>query len=431
MKIAIIGGGIAGLTAAHLLHRSHQVDLFESRDWLGGHTRTLSVPLQGTDYAIDTGFTLFNDSAYPNFFRLLQRLQVPIRPTEMSFSVYDPHHGREYARQDLNTLFAQRRNLVSPSFWGMLREIIRFNREAAEDLYYQRISDTLTLGNYLHLGSYSQEFIEQYLIPLGASIWSLPRIDLLSFPLLLFMRVLSNRGLLSINQQQRWYVIEGGSNRYVAPLAAGFRQRIRLNCPVWRVDRDERGVTLRSAAGQERYDKVVFACHSDQALKLLTRPSATERAILGAQRYVESEVVLHTDTRLLPRQRRAWSSWNYRLGGGEESPAMVTYNMNLVQGLNAPETFCVSLNQTELIDPRRILARFHYAHPRFSLEGIEAQARCRELLGAQHSYFCGAYWGNGFHEDGVVSALRVAEALGESLEGSSAERLISTPPLYS
>lgn len=432
MKVAIIGSGIAGLTAAYLLHRRHRIEVFEARDWLGGHTRTLEVPLHGSDYPVDTGFSLFNEHTYPNFIRLLRQLGVAYRPTRMSFSVHDPQRRYEYARHDFNTLFAQRRNLVSPAFWGMLREINRFNREVSEDLHFQRVSDTLTLGNYLHLGSYSPGFVEHYLIPLGASIWSLPRVDLLNFPLRLFMRVLQSRGLLSLNQQHRWFVVEGGASAYLKPLTAGFQRQIRLNCPVWRVDRDDEGVIIRSSSGQERFDKVIFACHSDQALKLLTRPTPVERSVLGAQQYVESEAVLHTDTGLLPERRRAWAAWNYRLGGGVESPATVTYNMNLLQGLAAPETFCLSLNQSELIDPARVLARFRYAHPRFSIDGIDgidAQTRWRELLGANHSYYCGAYWGNGFHEDGVVSALRVAAAFGESLE--TVEQAISSPSLYS
>lgn len=250
---------------------------------------------------------------------------------------------------------------------------------------------------------------------MGAAIWSMSLADMLEFPVEFFIRFFKNHGLLSVSDRPQWYVVEGGSSAYVSPLTRGFSQHIRLNCPVFEVLRDEHGVTIQSPAGAERFDKVIFACHSDQALSLLAEPSRVEREILGAIGYAANDVVLHTDTRLLPKRRRAWASWNYRLGGLTAQQAAVTYNMNILQGIESPETFCVSLNQTEAIDPELILARFSYAHPQYSLAGITAQTRADELLGDHHSYFCGAYWGNGFHEDGVVSALRVAAAFGESL----------------
>lgn len=415
MKIAIIGSGIAGLTAAYLLNRRHEITLFEASDWIGGHTHTVDVQLDGRDYAIDTGFIVFNDWTYPNFIRLLERLGVASRPTEMSFSVHDPDSGCEYNGNNLNSLFAQRRNLLSPSFLGMLRDILRFNREALRDLAEERIGGDITLGDYLARGRYGRRFVDHYIVPMGAAIWSMSLADMLDFPLQFFVRFFKNHGLLSVNDRPQWRVIAGGSRAYVAPLTASFRERIRLNCPVWLVERDADGVTLLSPAGRERFDKVVFACHSDQALTLLAEPSLTEQQILGALRYADNDVVLHTDTRLLPERPLAWASWNYRLGGPARQPAAVTYNMNILQGIEAPKTFCVSLNQTAAIDPARILGRYNYAHPQYSLAGIAAQARWRELHGQQHSFFCGAYWANGFHEDGVVSALRVAEAFGERL----------------
>ncbi|WPP46571.1 NAD(P)/FAD-dependent oxidoreductase [Pseudomonas sp. AN-1] len=415
MKIAIIGSGIAGLTAAYLLNRRHEITLFEASDWIGGHTHTVDVQLDGRDYAIDTGFIVFNDWTYPNFIRLLERLGVASRPTEMSFSVHDPDSGCEYNGNNLNSLFAQRRNLLSPSFLGMLRDILRFNREALRDLAEERIGGDITLGDYLARGRYGRRFVDHYIVPMGAAIWSMSLADMLDFPLQFFVRFFKNHGLLSVNDRPQWRVIAGGSRAYVAPLTASFLERIRLNCPVWLVERDADGVTLLSPAGRERFDKVVFACHSDQALTLLAAPSLTEQRILGALRYADNDVVLHTDTRLLPERPLAWASWNYRLGGPAHQPAAVTYNMNILQGIEAPKTFCVSLNQTAAIDPARILGRYNYAHPQYSLAGIAAQARWRELHGQQHSFFCGAYWANGFHEDGVVSALRVAEAFGERL----------------
>ena len=415
MKIAIIGSGIAGLTSAYLLHRRHEITLFEASDWVGGHTHTVDVRLDGRDYAIDTGFIVFNDWTYPNFIRLLEQLGVASQPAEMSFSVHDPVSGCEYNGNNLNSLFAQRRNLLSPSFLGMLRDILRFNREALSDLAEERIGGDVTLGDYLARGRYGRRFVDHYIVPMGAAIWSMSLEDMLDFPLKFFVRFFKNHGLLSVNERPQWRVIEGGSRAYVAPLTASFRERIRLNCPVWLVERDDEGVSLLSPAGRERFDKVVFACHSDQALALLAAPTPSERQILGALRYAENDVVLHTDTRLLPRRPLARASWNYRLGGPARQPAAVTYNMNILQGIEAPRTFCVSLNQTAAIDPAKILGRYNYAHPQYSLAGIAAQARWRELYGRRHSFYCGAYWANGFHEDGVVSALRVADAFGERL----------------
>ncbi len=412
MKVAIIGGGISGLTSAHLLHREHDITLFEAAGWLGGHTHTVDVSLLGRDYAIDTGFIVFNERAYPNFIELIERLGVAFKPTEMSFSVSDPLSGLEYNGNNLNSLFAQRSNLLSPSFWNMVRDIQRFNKESLDDYANQRIAPHVTLGEYLRWGGYSQRLIDHYIVPMGAAIWSMSLNEMLGFPLLFFVRFFKNHGLLPVSQRPRWYVIEGGSSAYVGPLTQGFSQRVRLNCPVFEVNRDRLGVTVVSAQGAERFDKVIFACHSDQALRLLNAPTPAEQQILGALRYADNDVVLHTDTRLLPKRPLAWASWNYRLGSPGEQLAAVTYNMNLLQGIEAPETFCLSLNQTRFIDPSRILGRYTYAHPQYSLDGIAAQKRSDELCGPNHSYFCGAYWGDGFHEDGVVSAMRVADALG-------------------
>lgn len=414
MRIAIVGSGIAGLTCAYLLNRHHDIQVFEASNWIGGHTHTVDVEVNGRPYAIDTGFIVFNDWTYPNFIRLLSELGVPFKPTEMSFSVSDPVTGTEYNGHDLNTLFAQRSNLVSPAFWGMVRDILRFNRNALNDLDQGRIAADMTLGDYLTQNGYGRRFIEHYIVPMGAAIWSMSLVDMLAFPLQFFVRFFKNHGLLSVSNRPQWHVVEGGSRSYVAPLTASFAERIRLNCPVLRVERDAEGVTLHSAAGSERFDKVVFACHSDQALALLAEPTPLEREILGALPYANNDVVLHTDTRLLPERRLVWASWNYRLGGPSQNPAAVTYDMNILQGIDSDTTFCVSLNQTSAIDPNKILGRFQYAHPQYSLAGIAAQARWQELLGAPHSYYCGAYWANGFHEDGVVSALRVARELGES-----------------
>ncbi|MGP6431513.1 NAD(P)/FAD-dependent oxidoreductase [Pseudomonas paraglycinae] len=415
MKIAIIGSGIAGLTCAYLLARRHDITVFEADARVGGHTHTVPVTVDGREYAVDTGFIVFNDWTYPNFIRLLGQLGVAFKPTEMSFSVNDPDTGLEYNGNNLNSLFAQRSNLLSPGFWGMLRDILRFNKEARRDLAEQRITADTTLDDYLKAGAYGERFILHYIVPMGAAIWSMPMAEMLNFPLQFFVRFFENHGLLSVSNRPQWQVIEGGSSAYIAPLTASFKERIRLNCPVGRIDRDAHGVVIHSPAGIERFDKVVLACHSDQALRLLGNPDDKEREILGALPYADNEVVLHTDTRLLPTRKRAWASWNYRLGGAGHTRAAVTYDMNILQGIQSDNTFCVSLNQSAGITPSKVLARFTYAHPQFSLSAVAAQQRWAEIDGAQHTHYCGAYWANGFHEDGVVSALRVAAAFGESL----------------
>ncbi len=415
MKIAIIGSGISGLTCGYLLHKEHDISVFEASDWVGGHTHTVDVSVKGQRYAIDTGFIVFNDWTYPNFIKLLDQLGVTSKATEMSFSVRDPSNNFEYNGNTLNSLFAQRSNLLSPGFWGMLRDILRFNREAVRDLQEQRIAVDTRLGDYLQQRGYGQRFIEHYIVPMGAAIWSMSLNDMLGFPLQFFVRFFKNHGLLSVTHRPQWRVIEGGSSAYVKPLSAGFSEKIRLNCPVTRVERDDQGVTVHSTHGSEHFDKVIFACHSDQALRLLAEPSTAEQQILGALPYADNDVVLHTDTRLLPDRQLAWASWNYRLGDAGQRLAAVTYDMNILQGIQSDTTFCVSLNQRAAIDPRKVLASYTYAHPQYSLNAVAAQGRWQELLGAQHSYYCGAYWANGFHEDGVVSALRVAQAFGQRL----------------
>lgn len=415
MRIAIVGSGISGLVCAHVLGRRHEVAVFEAADWIGGHTHTVDVEVAGKQYAIDTGFIVFNDWTYPNFIRLLDQLGVGSHPTEMSFSVNEPGTGLEYNGNNLNSLFAQRRNLMSPAFLGMVRDILRFNRQAAADLDNGAIAADITLGEYLRAKGYGQRFTDHYIIPMGAAIWSMSLADMLGFPLQFFVRFFRNHGLLSVSDRPQWRVVEGGSRSYIAPLTAPFKDSIHLNCPVSRIIRDPQGVTVVSRRGEEHFDRVILACHSDQALKLLDQPTEQERSILGAIGYADNDVVLHTDTRLLPKRKLAWASWNYRLGNDRQQPAAVTYNMNILQGIESDTTFCVSLNQTAAIDPAKILRRFTYAHPQFSLAAAAAQARWNELAGANHTYYCGAYWANGFHEDGVVSALRITSALGEEL----------------
>jgi predicted NAD/FAD-binding protein len=415
MNIAIIGSGISGLTSAYLLNRNHEITLFEADARLGGHTHTVEVSVDGQTYSVDTGFIVFNDWTYPNFIRLLGQIGVGFKPTQMSFSVTDPETGLEYNGNTLNSLFAQRRNLLSPGFLGMLRDILRFNKQAPRDLAEGRIAAHTKLGDYLAANGYGERFTLHYIVPMGAAIWSMSMADMLGFPLQFFVRFFKNHGLLSVSNRPQWCVIEGGSSAYIEPLTRSFKDRIRLDCPVTRVERSVDGVVIHSAAGSEHFDKVVFACHSVEALNLLAAPSAAEQSILGALPYANNEVVLHTDTRLLPSRKLAWASWNYRLGGSGHTRAAVTYNMNILQGIQSDMTFCVSLNQSAGITPSKVLHRFTYAHPQFSVTAVAAQQRWEELNGALHTYYCGAYWANGFHEDGVVSALRVASSLGQTL----------------
>ncbi len=411
MKIAIIGSGISGLVAAYRLHRTHQVTLFEANDYLGGHTNTVDVELDGQRHAIDTGFIVFNDWTYPNFIELLAEIGVASQPTVMSFSVRDDRSGLEYNGHSLNTLFAQRRNLLRPGFYRMLRDIMRFNRQARE--IAQRPEVERTVGEFLQEHRYSPQFAEHYLLPMGAAIWSCPTGTFSEFPIRFIAEFYHNHGLLNLADRPTWRVVQGGSRSYVDRLVDGFRDRVRLATPIVGVTRSMDRVELRTKIGSlESFDHVIFACHSDQALRILgTAATPTEREVLSAFPYGRNVAVLHTDTNLLPRSRRAWASWNFRQNGDPSRPASVTYNMNILQGLKSPKTFCVTLNDEDSIKPEAVLRRFVYFHPVFTTQRAAAQARHAELLTANRTSFCGAYWRNGFHEDGVVSALEVVRAI--------------------
>ena len=411
MRIAVIGSGISGLASAHYLSNHHEVTVFEGSDRIGGHTATMDVKLGTRRYAIDTGFIVFNDWTYPNFIALMDELGVSSKPTAMGFSVNDLNSGLEYSGTNLNCLFAQRRNLMSPRFLAMVRDILRFNKESIADLESDTLSDSETLGDYLQRNGYSAGFREQYLIAMGSAIWSADCETMMAFPVSFFVRFFKNHGLLSIKNRPQWRVIEGGSREYLRPLCQRFESRIHTNARVEQIQRQPDGVTIGLTDGRSfAFDQVVIASHSDQALAMLGDPTPQERDILGAMPYQSNDVVLHTDTRLLPKNRKTWSSWNYQLGVTTDR-AVVTYNMNILQGIEAPETFCVTLNNTEAINPNLILGRFSYDHPVFSLKGMAAQKRWEEINGTNNTWYCGAYWHNGFHEDGVVSALRVASAL--------------------
>ncbi|AEY02230.1 amine oxidase [Oceanimonas sp. GK1] len=413
-NIAVIGSGIAGLTSTWLLSRQHQVTLFEANDYLGGHTATVDVTLNGRSHAVDTGFIVFNDRTYPRFQKLLAKIGVEARPTEMSFSVQQAATGLEYNGHTLGTLFAQRKNLVNGRFYGFLLEIVRFNLLCKRALKAGGLSDEDTLGRFLARHGFSEFFAGHYVLPMVAAIWSSSLADSRDFPLAFFLRFFNHHGLLNLVDRPQWYVVEGGSRSYIPALVQGV-QDLRLNCPVQSVRRMNGGVEVASAAGVEHFDEVILACHSDQARRLLADATEAEQQVLGGLEYRNNEVVLHTDTRLLPTERRAWASWNYYLDGGEQALPAVTYNMNILQGIESDETLCVTLNRSEAIDPARILRRFTYAHPVYNRAAIHAQGRRDDICGRDHTHFCGAYWYNGFHEDGVRSALDVCARFGVSL----------------
>lgn len=428
MKTAIIGSGISGLTAAWLLHRTQDVTVFEANDYIGGHTHTIDVNYDGEQFAIDTGFIVYNDWTYPNFIALLEQLGVANQPTSMSFSVRCDRTNTEYNGSSLGGLFAQRRNLFRPRFHRMIRDILRFNRESlallesdggepegASDRQSNTDGEELTVDEYVKQHGYSEQFASQYLIPMGAAIWSCPPETFGKFPMRFIVEFYRNHGLLSVRNRPQWRVIAGGSHRYVEKLTAPFVDRIRLSSPVTGIERDADGVTIRATGHEtERFEQVIFACHSDQALRILgDSATSTERELLGEFPYEENTAVLHTDPTVLPKRRRAWASWNYHVGKDwPGSAATLTYNMNILQSLNARNTYSVTLNSTDQINPERVIDQFVYHHPIYTTRRRAAQERHTELINQNRTSFCGAYWGYGFHEDGVNSALAVCRGLG-------------------
>lgn len=417
-RIAVIGSGIAGLTAAHLLSEQHDIVLFEANDYLGGHTHTRQVESGGKTYPVNTGFIVYNDWTYPNFIKLMDKLGVKSEASDMSFSVRCENTGLEYNGTSLNSLFAQRINFLRPSFLKMIWDIIRFNKETVAALEQGTLDEEQSLGAYLAANGYSKSFERNYIIPMGAAIWSAPVEVMMNFPLKFFLQFFNNHGMLSVDDRPQWRVLSGGSQSYIEPMIAPFKDHVRLNCPVQTVRRLDDGVEIESEAfGVERFDQVIFACHSDQALQILADASRAENDILGAIPYQMNDVVLHTDTKMMPKRPLAWASWNYHIPQRAREVAMVTYNMNMLQNFDdADETFLVTLNRSQEIDPDKVIDAYRYAHPVFTMDGVAAQQRHGEISGQQQrTHYCGAYWFNGFHEDGVNSGLRVAEAFGVRL----------------
>ena len=411
MKIAIVGTGIAGNVAAYLLAGEHDLTVFEKNDYVGGHTNTVRVDAADGPHSVDTGFIVFNDERYPSFVKLLGRLGVASQPSSMSFSVRCDDTGLEYSN---GSLFAQKRNALSPRFFRMLVDIVRFNKSSRELLVAG--DDSVLLGPFLKEHHYSNEFIEHFLYPMGASIWSADPLQMREFPARFFAQFFTNHRFLDILGQPQWRVIQGGSSAYVGKLTASFRDRIRLSSPVVSIRRAKDHVLVSRQGGEpERFDEVVIAAHADEALSMLEDPTPKEREILGSFRFQENVAVLHTDKRVMPRRRKAWACWNANVPRKATGTVSLTYDMSMLQGIRAREEYFVTLNRTEEIDPSRVLRTIRYHHPVFSRPAVLAQRRHAEISGQNRSHFCGAYWGFGFHEDGVKSGLAVASHFGKAL----------------
>ena len=413
MRIAIVGSGVSGLTCAHLLRHNHDITVFESEARPGGHAHSHQIELGGARVNADSGFLVYNEATYPPFIRLLEELGVATQPSDMSFSVSDETVGLEWRGSSVSTVFAQPRNLVNPRFLRILIDIVRFNR-LGRRLLDTPPGDEVTLEQVLKKGRWSKAFYDWYLVPLGSSIWSADPSTFTQMPAATFARFFERHGLLKLRQKPRWRTVTGGSVSYVDALLAPLRAegRLRLGTPVTSIDRQSDGVTLGVGNSTEQFDHVILACHSDQALRLLSDPSDQEQALLSAIGYQPNRTTLHTDTRLLPRTHKAWASWNYHRTSADSSEATLTYLLNRLQGFDEDHPLLVTLNKDEEIDPSTIIASMNYQHPVFNPAAIAAQARRSEISGVRNTWYCGAYWGHGFHEDGVRSAVEVCEALG-------------------
>ena len=415
MKIAIIGSGISGLTTAYLLHKDHDITVFEANDYIGGHTHTHEISQNNKMWRVDSGFIVYNEKTYPNFIKLLKELKVKVQKTTMGFSVKAPSQNLEYSGGSLNTVFAQRLNLFKPAFLIMLKDILRFNRLAAKEL--SKVDETTTILSFLEKHKFSKPFVENYIIPMGAAIWSTAANKTTEMPAAFYIRFFKNHGLLQIFNRPQWFVIKGGSKSYVQKIIEGFQEKILLSKPVIKVERNPSEVKIycEKEADPLFFDKVVFATHSDQALALLKDPSNDEKSVLEALPYQKNTAIVHTDVTLMPKIKKTWSSWNYLLSGDQNRPVTLTYNMNILQSLDAKPDFLVTLNSLNEINPSKIIKKIDYSHPLFTVNGVHAQKKKNQISGQNNTYYCGAYWGNGFHEDGVNSALDVCKAFGVSL----------------
>ena len=407
MKIAIIGSGISGLTAAYLLHDEHELTLYEANDYIGGHTHTHELEFEGKTWRVDSGFIVYNENTYPNFIKLLQKLKVDTQKTSMGFSVKAPGQKLEYSGGSLNSLFAQRLNLFRPSFLMMLKDILRFNRISVAKL--SNLNESTTIYEFLINHKFNKNFIENYIIPMGAAIWSTAAKKTTEMPAVFYIRFFKNHGLLQIFNRPQWFVIKGGSKAYIPKIIAGFKNKILLSTPVSKVIRGKNSVEVFYGKDEasHQFDKVIFATHSDQAVALLEDPSEEEVEILGSLPYQKNLALLHTDSSILPKKKITWSSWNYLLSGDQSKPVTLTYNMNILQSLKSKTNFLVTLNSNGDVDKSKIIKTLVYHHPLFTVKGVKAQKEKNKISGVNNTFYCGAYWGNGFHEDGVNSALDV------------------------
>jgi predicted NAD/FAD-binding protein len=414
MKIAIIGSGISGLTAAHLLCKDFDITVFEANDYIGGHTHTHDLEIEKKNWRIDSGFIVYNEKTYPNFIKLLKKLKVATQKTSMGFSVKVPDTGLEYSGGSLNSLFAQRLNLFRPSFLIMIKDILKFNRIAISKL--EGIERTTTINDFLKKHKFGSQFFVNYIVPMGAAIWSTSALKTIEMPAAFYIRFFKNHGLLQIFNRPQWFVISGGSKSYIKKIVEGYKDKVKLSTPVKKVRRDDNGVDVffGEKGSSEKFDKVIFATHSDQALRLLEEPSQEEIDILGALPYQKNEAILHTDSGILPKKKITWSSWNF-LNVNKSSPVSLTYNMNILQSLETKIDFLVTLNGSGAIDPKKIIKKILYHHPLFTIDGIEAQKKKHQISGVNNTFYCGAYWGNGFHEDGVNSAIDVSNSLNKAV----------------
>ncbi|QYK00209.1 NAD(P)/FAD-dependent oxidoreductase [Shewanella psychrotolerans] len=415
-RIAVIGSGISGLTCAYLLDKQYDVTVFEKNNYVGGHTATVDITHQNQTYAIDTGFIVFNDRTYPHFNRLLDMLGIVGQPTEMSFSVHNRQTGFEYNGHGINSLFAQRRNIFRPQFWGLIQQILKFNKLCKQAFHEKNIIAGHTLGDFLEEHGFSEFFCQHYILPMGAAIWSTSLAEMRQFELKFFIQFFYNHGLLNISDRPQWQVVPGGSRVYVDAILSQLSKPILTESNIDSVIRTDEGVVVKLANGDGLvFDEVIFACHSDQALALLGDATENEKAVLGGIPYSRNEVVLHTDISLLPKRPLAWASWNYMLDDNFSRPSCVTYNMNILQGIKSDTTFCVTLNQSDEIAPEKVLRSFVYHHPVLNDASVAAQKQRSLICGQRGTHFVGAYWYNGFHEDGVRSALDVTNRFGLTL----------------
>ena len=414
MRIAIIGSGISGMTAAYLLSEDHEVVVFEANNYIGGHTNTVDVSLNGQQYAVDTGFIVFNEKTYPNFVKLMKRLNVGWQNSLMSFSVQCEKTGLEFSPSTLNSLFIQRRNLLRPSFYRMLWDVMRFKRDS--EALLEADDYELTLNSFLFDKGYSHAFVQHFIIPMGEAIWSADPVKFNQFPARYFAQFFKNHGFLNVKDQPQWLTIKGRSRQYIKPITRPYADQIRLSTPVISVRRYPDAVEIQTQnEAAERFDQVVIATHSDQALALLEDPSDAEKNILSLIPYQENQAVLHCDESLLPSKKAAWASWNYHIPQADLGRVAVTYDMNILQRIGAPRELCVSLNLAKAIDPAKIYREMIYHHPVYNPESLKARHSHREINGVNRTYYAGAYWGYGFHEDGVVSALEVCKQFGKAL----------------